>query len=142
MALQDMEVVLGGGGLLVLVMTLIQIAPIKINPWTWLARKFGQAINAELITKIDKLEKNVDGLRAECEERDATLSRTHILRFGDEILHGTSHSYEHFLQVMRDIDAYEDYCDEHPGYLNNVADVTIDLIRKTYKECFDKKNFL
>lgn len=28
------ELLLGGGGLLLILMTLVQIAPIKINPWT------------------------------------------------------------------------------------------------------------
>ena len=114
-----------------------------------MARKIGRAINSdvtdrfdELNHKIDKLENNVKCLRDECEEREATLCRSHILRFGDEILHGTQHSYEHFQSILIDIDTYQDYCSAHPLYLNNLAEVTIDLIKKTYKECFDQKTFL
>lgn len=147
MALQ--EIVSGGGGLLVIIMTMIQITPIKLKPWSWLARKFGKAINGDitdkfddLSNKIDKLENNVERLRAECDEREATLCRSHILRFGDEILHGNMHSFESFQSILIDIDTYEDYCSTHPLYMNNLAEVTIDLIKKTYKECFDKKNFL
>ena len=41
---------------LVAVPTLIQISPIKVDPWTWLARKVGRAINGELMEKFDRLE--------------------------------------------------------------------------------------
>ena len=37
-------------------LTVLQVAPIKINPWTWIARAIGRAINAEVIAKVDKLE--------------------------------------------------------------------------------------
>ena len=34
-----------GGGILLAVLTVIQIAPIKINPWSALAKAIGRAIN-------------------------------------------------------------------------------------------------
>lgn len=36
------ELLLGGGGLLLILMTLVQIAPIKINPWSALAKQLGK----------------------------------------------------------------------------------------------------
>ena len=39
------EILLGGGGALVAVMTLIQVAPLKINPWSAVAKAIGRAIN-------------------------------------------------------------------------------------------------
>ena len=43
------EILASGGGVLVVVMTLVQIAPVKLNPWSWLARSIGRAVNAEVI---------------------------------------------------------------------------------------------
>ena len=141
-----MGYIINGGGLLLLAMTIIQIAPIKINPWSWLARKIGRALNAEIVDtlkeQIDSLKIDIQNLRAECEEREATLCRTHILNFGDEILHDVQHSKERFEPILRDITTYQNYCSEHPRYLNDVADATIDKIIQTYKECFDNHNFL
>lgn len=146
MDLQSINYLLSGEGIILLIMTLVQIAPIKINPWTWIVKKAGKLIHEELIgnldVKIDKLERNIEDLRLECEEREITLCRTHILRFGDEILHGTKHSKEHFEQILRDITMYQNYCHIHPAYLNNVADATIDKVLQTYKECLDKNSFL
>lgn len=132
---------LGGGGLLIL-MTLIQISPIKINPWSWIGRCVGRFINGEVIEKVDKLSKDVKKNKADDDEQWASLSRSHILRFGDELLHGVSHSKEHFDQILLDISKYEHYCSSHPEYLNNIANATIKQIKKTYQKCLDENKFL
>lgn len=130
-----------GGGLVVL-FTLIQISPIKINPWSWLGRAIGRVINGEVIERVEQLSKDVKQNKKEDDEQWASLSRTHILRFGDELLHGVSHSKEHFDQVLLDISKYEQYCDEHPEYLNNIANATIKQIKKTYQKCLEENKFL
>lgn len=143
MTVEDIKDILvyGGGGIFLL-MTIIQIVPIKLDPWSWVARCIGRAINANIIAKVDTLSTDVNALRFECNEREANLCRSHILRFGDELLHGVSHSQEHFLQILIDIDTYEKYCDEHDEYVNNVANATIKQIKKTYQDCLDTGNFL
>lgn len=131
----------GGGGIVVL-MTIIQVTPIKVNPWSWLARTIGRAINREVIDKVDALSKDVKENKEADDEQWASLSRSHILRFGDELRHGMSHSKEHFDQILIDITKYEQYCKDHPRYLNDIANATIKHIKKTYQECLDEDNFL
>lgn len=131
----------GGGGLLVL-MTLVQISPLKIDPWSWLGRMIGRAINGEVIERVDSLSKDVAKNKADDDEQWASLSRSHILRFGDELLHGVAHSKEHFDQILLDISKYEQYCSTHEDYLNDVAHETIKRIKKTYQKCLEENNFL
>lgn len=131
-----------GSGVIILLMTLIQISPIKINPWSWIGRCIGRAINGEVLEKVETLTRDVKQNKADDDEQWASLSRTHILRFGDEILHGMSHSKEHFNQVLLDISKYEQYCESHPQYINNIATATIQQIKKTYQKCLDENNFL
>lgn len=130
-----------GGGVIVL-MTLIQVTPIKVNPWSWLAKMIGRAINREVIEKVDALSNDVKHNKESDEEQWASLSRSHILRFGDELRHGMAHSKEHFDQILLDITKYENYCKEHPLYLNDIANATIKHIRKTYDECLMNDSFL
>ena len=136
------ELLTGGGATLLILTTLIQIAPIKINPWSWLAKNIGKALNGEVVKKVDSLEKNIENLRNECEEREATKCRARILRFGDEILHNVKHSKEHFDQILLDITAYEQYCNTHPNFKNNVAIATINRINHEYDECAQNNGFL
>lgn len=143
------QIAIGGGGILLLLMTLIQITPIKLNPWSWLGRCIGRAINGEVLkeikdvkAEINETKNDLNALRKECDEREATLCRTHILRFGDEILHGVPHSKEHYEQLMIDIDTYEEYCNTHPDYKNNVAVATIKHIKKMYQKHLEEDSFL
>ena len=46
----------GGGGLFLL-LTLVQLAPIKVNPWSWLAKSVGKAIGIAAVEK--KLDEHI-----------------------------------------------------------------------------------
>ena len=64
----------------------------------------------------------------------ANQARTRILRFGDEARRGLPHTQEHWEDVLRDIDAYEKYCDSHKEYINSKAVSTIAFLRARYAE--------
>lgn len=132
----------GSGAVLFLLLTLVQIAPIKVNPWTWIACKIGRALTGEALDRLDNLEKDIKEIKQKSEEREATECRSAILRFGDEIRHGTRHSKEHFDQILLDISFYEHYCDTHKDYANNIALMTIEKIKNTYRKCMDEDSFL
>ena len=136
------QIGLYGGGIVLVLMTLIQITPIKFNPWSWIGRCIGRLINGEVLEKVDALSKDVKKNKEDDDEQWASLSRSHILRFGDELLHGVAHSKEHFDQILLDISKYEQYCDDHPEYLNNIANATIKQIKKTYQKCLEENRFL
>ena len=136
------EILMHGGGVFLVIMTIIQIAPIKLNPWSWVARTIGRAINGEVLDKVNSLSEDLRALKNEDAEQWASLSRSHILRFGDELLHGVPHSKEHFDQILLDISKYEDYCDSHPNYKNNIANATIKQIKNTYQKCLEENKFL
>ena len=128
-------VLLGGSGLLMGIMTLVQIVPCKINPWSWVARAIGRAINAEVITKLDNHITMDD-------RRTADGHRTRILHFNNELLRDIGYTKEEFIEALADIDEYEKYCRDHPDYPNNRAILAIENIRTTYKKRLDKHDFL
>lgn len=136
------EVITNGGGLFLIFITLIQIIPIKINPWSWIAKSIGNALNNDIIRKVDKLSDDVQNLKNNFDVREATTCRTRILRFSDEILHNVNHSKEHFDQILIDIDNYNNYCNEHPDFKNHIAVKAIDRIEKLYEKCMDDNTFL
>ena len=121
--------------------TMVQIAPIKWNPWSWVAKAIGRAINAEVIQKVDKLEKDLLKMKNYSEEHAAKSCRIRILRFGDEILHGKHHSKEHFDQILLDITEYDNYCKDHPRFKNNMTAITTSVIMQTYQECWKENKF-
>ena len=129
------EILAGGGGVLVVAMTLVQIAPVKVNPWSWLAAAIGRAINAEVIKKLDNHITMDD-------RRTADGHRARILHFNNEMLRNINHTKEEFTEVLAEIDAYELYCREHPEYPNNRAILAIKNIQEVYMERLKRHDFL
>ena len=138
-----------GSAAVVALSCVVEFSKIKINPWTWLARHVGRAINGEVLDKmdtlnerVDKLSDKVDKIEARQDERDAKTARTHILRFGDEVRIGVRHSKESFDEVLADITAYESYCNAHPEFPNNRTRAAEKFISETYDECLRENKFL
>ena len=136
------EIISYGGGTLLFLMTLIQIAPIKMNPWSAIAKAIGKAINADVLKELDTVKKDLaDHVKAN-EVRNADEHRTRILRFNNELLRDISHTKEDFIDVLADIDFYERYCRDHKDYKNNRAVHAIANISRSYDERLRKHDFL
>lgn len=136
------QILTGGGGLLLVILTLVQISPIKVNPWTAMAKGIGRAINGEVIQKVDKLDRDLQTVRKEAAEQAAMNYRARILRFGDEVIHGVRHSKDHFDQVLQDITEYERYCKKNPDFVNNMTALTSDRIKEIYRKCLESNDFM
>lgn len=92
-----------------------------------------------MITRHDmkkNLEKKVDDISADLGEHKATLARTHILRFNDELRAGMVHSEEYFKQQILDIDTYNKYCADHPDFANGLTVMASDNIKSEFKRLY------
>lgn len=168
------NVCLNGGAIVLVLMTLIQISPIKINPWSRIAKFFSSTITADINKRIDGIEKqvkevqanvdtkieqvnanigtvadSVENVRKEVEvvrnesaENNIINVRTQILRFGDEISHGMNHSRDHYQQILGHITKYNQYCQDHPKFENNITVITSERIMDEYKKRDLNNNFL
>ena len=123
-------------------MGIVEIEPIKINLPQRIARAIGRAINAEVMDKLEKLEKGMAEIKSEVAENDAKQAVVRILRFGDEIYNDVLHTKEHFNQILQDITEYEHYCDTHKDFENDRTVATTKLIKEVYEECLENKSFL
>lgn len=136
------EIISYGGGTLLFLMTIIQIAPVKINPWSAIAKTVGKAINADVLRELDTVKKDLaDHVKAN-EARNADEHRARILRFNNELLRDISHTKEEFIDVLADIDFYERYCRDHKDYKNNRAVHAIANISRSYDERLRRHDFL
>ena len=150
------EILFGGSGAALLLLTLVELAPIKINPWSRLAEKIGTAFNKPALDKITSVEQQLrktneklaetnaklDGHMANDELQKAEDARAAALRFNNELLRNIPHTREEFFEVLQKIDIYEDYCDRHKDYENNRAVHAIANINRVYDERLAKHDFL
>ena len=144
----------GWTGIVLCLLTLIQISPIKINPWSWIAQKIGNALNHDVILKQEEIQKEskeyqknndlqIKSIVSMMDRRGAEDARNRILRFGDEIKSKQiRHSQEYYNQILADMTDYEKYCHEHPTFKNERTIATEQIIRETYKDHLQNNDFL
>ena len=163
MSIQEIGKVLGGGGVLVVVMTLVQIAPVKLNPWSAVGRLLkklwgacGKAFSADVLHELSQVRLENAQLKQSIEQVEGKLDkhiltddcrtadgyRAQILHFNNELLRPIRHTKEEFIEVLAKIDAYEKYCGAHPEYPNSRAILAVENIRETYMERLKKRDFL
>ena len=135
--------------IILLVLSVIQITPIKINPWSYLARHIGRAINGEVMAEMKTIQNDladvhteIDKMQKNGEKKEADDARNRILRFDDELRIHQKHSREFFDQILDDVDFYEKFCDTHEHYKNSKADSAIKNIRKVYDIVKETNDFI
>ena len=136
------ELLASGGGLLFLLFSLVEIAPVKWNPWSALAKALGRAVNADLLKELSATKAALEKHIQIDDERNADGHRAKILAFNTELLRGIDHTREDFIEVLAEIDQYEAYCHSHPDYKNNRARHAVANIGRVYDDRLAKHDFL
>lgn len=129
-------------------MTLVQITPIKINPWSWLGHVIGRVINGDVLKELQTVKANQQKAQEKLEnhialddERNADDHRTLILQFNRELLRDVPHTLEDFIEILTVIDKYNKYCDTHKDYPNSRAVHAISNIERVYDDRLQKHDF-
>lgn len=143
------EILAPTGAALLILCTLVQIAPIKINPWSALAKGIGRAFNADVLKSLEEVkaeqkksqQRLADHIKVD-DRRDADRHRERILRFNNELLRDIPHTREDFIEILAVIDDYEHFCKANEDYKNNRAVHAITNIGRVYDERLQKHDFL
>ena len=112
--------------LLIILFSLIQISPVKLNPWDNILGWLGKKINGEIAKRIEKLEKQV---------RDMWINdhRHMILTFARECREEIKHSPDEWTNVLNVAEEYEKYVDENQ-ITNGIITQDTEYIRRLYQE--------
>lgn len=129
--------------------TLIQVTPIiKVNPYTALFRWIGKLMNSEIITKLDKVQQDVNSTKAGLEEvkrqrmdDEKDRIRWEILDFANSLRNGGAHTKDEFQHIFALNDKYEKLL-ELTNDTNGVFEVEYEFIKKTYARIQDENAFL
>lgn len=106
-------------GLLVIILSLVEISPIKLNPWRWF-KAF-----VKMPSRINELENLF--------ERDkAHRWRTQILHFADSVRRKQLFSKETWDDVIDSIDHYNLYCKKHEDFRNGKTTAATAFLNDTY----------
>lgn len=127
--------------LLLFLMTIIQIAPIKINPWDKILVWFGNHMNADIVKRVDIIEGKLDEHIKDSSDERIRKIRADILDFGNACMNHRPHTKEEYEFVISECDQYEKHI-EKMQMKNGVATATIGEIRRLYEKHLQENSFL
>jgi len=105
--------------LLAIILSLVEISPLKLNPWRWV-----QAF-IKMPTRLNELE-------ALFERDKAHRWRTQILHFADYVRRKEEFSKETWDDVIDSIDHYNLYCKEHEEFRNGKTTAATGFLNDYY----------
>ena len=128
------EILGASGGAALILLTLIQIAPVKINPWSAIAKAIGRAINGDLIRAVNQVSESVD-------QNEIDRLRWEILDFSNSCQNGRRHTREEFDHIIRMHEKYESILTRR-NESNGQVDMAYDYIKTLYQKFLIERDFL
>ena len=111
---------------LILLMSLIQISPLKLNPWDRILGWIGKKTQGELRKQVADLQKQVTDIWI-------SSHRQSILMFARECRADIDHDAEEWNHILSIADEYEVYCSSH-AVSNGVVKADTRYIRDLYQD--------
>lgn len=112
--------------LLILLLSLIQISPLKLSPWDSILGWIGKKTQGEMRKQITDLQKQVTDIWI-------SSHRQSILTFARECRADVDHDAEEWNHILSIADEYEVYCSSH-SVSNGVVKADTRYIRDLYQE--------
>ena len=121
--------------------TLIEIAPIKINKWASLFNWIGKMINGDIQTEIKEMKDDLTELKKDFEFKKAEDMRWEILNFANSCRRGVEHGKDAWRHTMRQLAEYENNT-KRKHITNGVIKEEAHYLRELYQERNRKNDFL
>ncbi len=115
-----------GWGLIVLILLLsiVQISPLKLNPWDKIFGWIGQKTNG-------KMQEQLNTLQGQVREMWINKHRQTLLIFARECRAGIEHSSDEWINALNVAEEYERYCESH-AVTNGIVKADTAYIRDLY----------
>ena len=120
---------------------IIQIAPIKINPWSALFKWIGKLLVGETCTKIDGIVKKINDIEEQVMTNEKDRIRYEVLDFANSCRNGRRHTRDEFQHIVELNKKYRKLLEATKDE-NGVFELEYDYVQNLYAECMEKNNFL
>lgn len=120
---------------------IVQITPIKINPWSAILKYIGKSMTGEACGKMDILISRVQDIEQNVIENEKDRIRWEILDFANSCRNGRKHTKDEFQHILTLNTKYRRLLEE-TNDANGVFEVEIEYIKHVYSERLEKNDFL
>lgn len=140
---------------LTILSVVVEIAPIKINPWTAIFKYIGGIINRGVYKKLEDIERatqvnsqTIESVRLDVEarfdaydkqdkEQQAVSMRNEIINFAENLKLGRIYSEKQFEYILDVISKYYIHCEKY-SIKNHYIDEAHDFIRSEARNQFEE----
>ena len=120
---------------------ILQIAPIKISPWTSLFKWIGKTIMNNACSKLDELNEKIDSLDKEITENEKDRIRWEVLSFANSCRNGHKHTKDEFQHIITLNNKYKKLLEKtHDS--NGVFELDYQYIKELYAQNSQINDFL
>lgn len=141
--------------LITILSVVVEVAPIKINPWTVIFKYVGGIINRGVYKKLDAIEgatqrnaQAIEDIKVEIESRfndydkqdkehQAVGMRNEIINFAENLKLGRVYSEKQFEYILDVVSKYNMHCEKYK-IKNHYIDDAHDIIKSEMKERFEE----
>nr|DAU12359.1 MAG TPA: hypothetical protein [Caudoviricetes sp.] len=140
---------------LTILSVVVEVAPIKINPWTTVFKYVGSIVNRGVYKKLDAIEgatqrnaQAIEDIRSDMESRfnaydkkdkelQAVGMRNEIINFAENLKLGRVYSEKQFEYILDVVSKYNMHCETYK-IKNHYIDDAHDIIKSEMKERFEE----
>lgn len=140
---------------LTILSVVVEVAPIKINPWTTVFKYVGSIVNRGVYKKLDSIEsatqrnaQSIEDIRSDMETRfdaydkqdkeyQAVGMRNEIINFAENLKLGRVYSEKQFEYILDVVSKYNMHCEKYK-IKNHYIDDAHDIIKSEMKERFEE----
>lgn len=118
----------------------IEVIPVKIYPVSWLLKKVGSIMNADMIEEIQKLKKEFNEHLEDYDNDKINDIRKEIVDFSLSCQRDEHHTRDEFDRIFSRITKYHDLLKKR-NQENGKIDIEVSYINKVYQTCLEEHKF-
>lgn len=122
-------------------MSLVQISPIKINPWEKIGGLIRSFLMKDVQRDIQEVKKEVREIAVTTDDNEVWRLRHEILDFSNSCKNGRKYTKDGFEHILEAHDRYETIIKKRQ-IKNGVMDIEHQYIRDVYRKSLENDNFL
>lgn len=121
--------------------TLIQVAPIKLDPWSWIGKQFRKFFVGDIEEQLKDIRGELDNVQKSMIEDKVESTRWNVLNFANSCRQNKKHTKEEWEHCIDSLYWYENYCVEN-NITNGVMQECEGYLKSLFRKLMEKDDFL
>lgn len=125
----------------IILASIIQITPVKFNPWSALFTWIGKKLNSDVVKHLEKIDDRLDEQERTINKNEKDRIRWEVLAFANSCKNGAKHYQDEYRHIFDISDKYNKIIQAN-NETNGYFSIEYDYIKQDYQEKCKNGDFL